>query len=126
MRAKTETWIPQLLELFQQKGKLTSQELAEVLGKASGGDAVTRCRQAGLPLQVAGWVNGSRLPGKLYALDAPLLWLALDEAVQQIRRYALILNSLDPSAHCAIYRNPVEWIEHVRRIHNMQSKSDTP
>lgn len=117
-------WIPAVLELFQQKARVTSQELATAVGKAFGGDAVTRCRQLGLPLETAGLLNGSRLPRKLYTLNTRLLWLALEEALNQINRYALILNTLDHSADCRTYRNPAMWIEHVRRLES--SKPNLP
>lgn len=128
MRAETRrpkqpiTWIPQVLDLFKLKGHLTSRELAAAVGKILGGDAVTRCRQLGIPLQGVGFVNGSRLPRKLYALDAPFLWLALEEARQQINRYALILNSRDQSAQCPTFRTMAMWIEHVHRIQKARPK----
>lgn len=116
------TWIPAVLELFQQKGLVTSQEVAKVAGKQFGGDAVTRCRQLGLPVEADGLLNGSRLPRKLYTLNTGLLWFALEEAINQINRYALLLNSLDDSADCRTYRNPAIWIEHVRRLERMKTK----
>jgi hypothetical protein len=117
-------WVPAVLELFQQKGLVTSQEVAKAAGKQFGGDAVTRCRQLGLPVEAAGLLNGSRLPRKLYTLNTRLLWSALGEAVKQINRHALILNTLDHSADCPTYRNPAMWIEHVRRLEN--SKPNLP
>ena len=113
-------WIPKVFELFKQKGQLTSQELAAVAGKTLGGDAVTRCRQLGLPIEPVGFVNGSRLPRKLYALNTHVLWLALEESLKQMNRYALILNSREQSAQCQIFRNPATWIEHVHQIHKSQ------
>ena len=91
------TWIPQVLELFAQKGQLTSRELGAAIGKAFGGDAVTRCRQVGIPLRCVGFPNGSKLPRKLYALDYPILWRALEQAVKQIDRYTLLIRSREPS-----------------------------
>jgi hypothetical protein len=116
------TWIPAVLELFQHKGRLTSQELAKAAGKSLGGDAVTRCRQLGLPVEAAGLVNGSKPPRKLYTLDTRLLWLALEKALEQINRHALILNSIDHSADCRTYRNPAMWIEHVRRLEKLKPR----
>jgi hypothetical protein len=110
------TWIPQVLALFKRKGQVTSQELATIAGKTIGGDAVTRCRQLGLPVEAAGVVNGSRPPHKLYVLDSAVLWFALQEAVRQIDRYALLLNTVDQSAQCRTFRNPGAWIEHLRRL----------
>lgn len=116
------TWIPTVLELFQQKGRLTSQELAGAAGKRFGSDAITRCRQLGLPLEVAGSLNGSRLPRKLYTLNTRLLWLALEEAIKQMNRYALILNSRDRLADCRTFRNPAIWIQHVHRLEKLKPK----
>ena len=112
---QSRAWISQVLQLFKERGQLTSRELAAVVGKVSGGDAVTRCRQVGLPVEAVGLVSNSRLPRKLYALDTPILWQALQEAVQQIDRYALILNTLDQSAQRQIFRGPGTWIQHVRQ-----------
>jgi hypothetical protein len=116
------TWIPDVLELFRQKGQLTSRELAAVAGRTRGGDAVTRCRQLGLPVEGVGFVNGSRLPRKLYALNPHPLWLALEEAVKQINRYALILNSREQSPQCRIFRNVAMWIERVQRTEKPKPK----
>ncbi len=116
------TWIPAVLQLFQQKGCLTSQELAKVTGKKSGGDAITRCRQLGLPLETAGLLDGSRLPHKL---NTGFLWFALEEAVKQINRYALILNGHDRSADCQTFRNLALWIEHVHRLERLKTKLPT-
>lgn len=115
-------WVPAVLQLFQQKGLVTSQDVAKVAGKQFGGDAVTRCRQLGLPVEAAGLLNGSRLPRKLYTLNTGVLWFALEEAVKQIDRYALILNSRDHSAKCRTFRNPAMWIEHVHRLEKLKSK----
>lgn len=115
------TWIPQVLDLFKLKGHVTSRELAAVLGKSMGGDAVTRCRQVGLPVEAVGLAEGSDRQ-KLYALDASFLWLALEEAVQQINRYALLLNSGDRSAQYPRFRTMAIWIEHVRGIEKARSK----
>ena len=117
------TWIPTVLELFKTKGRLTSQELATAIGKKFGGDAVTRCRQLGLPLQPVGLLNGSKPPRKLYALNANLLWIALEEAVQQINRYALILNSRENSSDCRTFRNLALWMEHVNRLQKLKPKA---
>ena len=128
MRAETRrpkqpvTWIPQVLDLLKLKGHVTSRELAGVIGKTIGGDAITRCRQLGIPLQVVGFANGTRLPTKLYALDAPFLWLALEEALQQINRYALILNSEDQSAQYPTFRTMATWIKHVHQREKPRSK----
>lgn len=115
-------WVPAVLELFQQKGLVTSQEVAKAAGKQFGGDAVTRCRQLGLPVEAAGLLNGSRLPRKLYTLNTRLLWFALEEAVKQIDHYALILNSRDHAADRRTYRNPGMWIEHVRHLERLKTK----
>lgn len=115
-------WVPTVLELFQQKGLVTSQEVAKAAGKQFGGDAVTRCRQLGLPVEAAGLLNGSRLPRKLYKLNTRLLWFALEEAVKRIDRYALILNSCDHTADCQTYRNPAIWIEYVRQLEGFKTK----
>ena len=115
-------WVPTVLELFQQKGLVTSQEVAKAAGKQFGGDAVTRCRQLGLPVGAAGLLSGSRLPRKLYTLNTGLLWRALEEALQQINRHALILNSIDHSADCRTYRNPAIWIQHVRQLERLKTK----
>jgi len=128
MRAETRrpkqpiTWIPQVLDLIKLKGHVTSRELAAAAGKKLGGDAVTRCRQLGIPLQAIGIVNGSRPPQKLYALDAPFLWLALEEALQQINRYALILNSGDQSAQCPTFRTMAMWVQHVHQTEKARRK----
>ena len=128
MRAETRrpkqpiTWIPQVLDLIKLKGHVTSRELAAAAGKKLGGDAVTRCRQLGIPLQAIGIVNGSRPPQKLYALDAPFLWLALEEALQQINRYALILNSGDQSAQYPTFRTIAMWIQHVHQMEKARRK----
>ena len=128
MRAETRrpkqpiTWIPQVLDLIKLKGHVTSRELAAAAGKKLGGDAVTRCRQLGIPLQDIGIVNDSRPPRKLYALDAPFLWLALEEALQQINRYALILNSGDQSAQCPTFRTMAMWIQHVHQMEKARHK----
>lgn len=114
------TWIPKVLELFNHKGKVTSQELAKVLGKALGGDALTRCRQVGIPLQCVGFVNGSKLPRKLYALDFSILWSALEEAVKQIDRYTLILRAADPKTSRQTYRAVGTWIERIRRFEQIK------
>jgi len=116
------TWIPQVLELLKLKGHVTSSELAAAIGKKLGGDAVTRCRQLGIPLEGIGILNGSRPPRKIYALDAPFLWLALEEALQQINRYALILNSGDQSAQCPTFRTIAMWIQHVHQIEKARQK----
>ena len=115
-------WVPTVLELFQQKGLVTSQEVAKAAGKQFGGDAVTRCRQLGLPVEAAGLLNGSRLPRKLYTLNTRLLWFALEEAVKQIDRHALILNSRDHAAKCPTFRKPAMWIQHVHRLEKLKSK----
>ena len=86
-----------------------------------GGDAVTRCRQVGLPVEAVGLAEGSDRE-KLYALDAPFLWRALEEALQQINRYALILNSEDRTAQYSRFRTMATWIEHVRGIEKARSK----
>jgi hypothetical protein len=112
---QSPAWILQVLQLFKERGHLTSREVADVAGKISGGDAITRCRQVGLPVEAVGLVSNSRLPRKLYALDTPILWQALQEAVQQIDRYAMILNSLDQSAQRQVFRNPGMWIQHIRQ-----------
>jgi len=128
MRAETRrpkqpiTWIPQVLDLIKLKGHVTSRELAAAAGKKLGGDTVTRCRQLGIPLQAIGIVNGSRPPQKLYALDAPFLWLALEEALQQINRYALILNSGDQSAQCPTFRTMAMWVQHVHQTEKARLK----
>jgi len=116
------TWIPTVLELFQQKARLTSQELAQAAGKRVGGDAVTRCRQLGLPLEADGFLSGSRLPRKLYTLNTNLLWIALEEAVQQINRYALLMNSREGCTDCRTFPNLAMWIEHVRRLEKLKTK----
>lgn len=116
------TWIPAVLELFQQNARLTSQELAQAAGKRFGGDAVTRCRQLGLPLEAAGLLNGSRLPRKLYTLNTRLLWLALEEAVQQINRYALLINSREGCSDCRTFASLTVWIEHVNRLQKLKPK----
>lgn len=116
------TWIPAVLELFAQKGRLTSQELAKVAGKRSGGDAVTRCRQLGLPIEAAGLLNGSRPPRKLYKFNTRLLWIALEEAVQQINRYALLLNSWEASSNCRTFRNAALWMGQIQRLQKLRSK----
>jgi hypothetical protein len=113
---QSRAWISQVLQLFKERGQLTSRELADVVGKVSGGDAITRCRQVGLPIEAVGLVSNSRLPRKLYALDTPILWQALQEAVQQIDRYALVLNTLDQSAQRQIFRGPGTWIQHIRQM----------
>lgn len=117
------TWVPAVLQLFQQKGRLTSQELAVVVGKNVGGDAVTRCRQLGLPLETAGLLNGSRPPRKVYTLNTNLLWIALQEAVQQINRYALLINSRESCSDCRMFRNLALWMEHVNRLQNLKPKA---
>jgi hypothetical protein len=117
------TWIPAVLELFATKGCLTSQEIASTIGKKFGGDAVTRCRQLGLPIQSVGLLNGSKPPRKLYALNASLLWIALEEAVQQINRYALLFNSRENSSNCRTFRNLVLWMEHVNRLQKLKPKA---
>lgn len=117
------TWIPAVLELFRTKGRLTSQEIASAIGKKFGGDAVTRCRQIGLPVEPVGLLNGSRLPRKLYALNTNLLWIALQEAVQQVNRYALLLNSREESADCRTFRNLALWMEHVNRLQELKPKA---
>lgn len=114
------TWITAILQLFQQKGQLTSQELAVVAGKNVGGDAVTRCRQLGLPLETAGLLDGSRLPRKVYTLNTNLLWIALQEAVQQINRYALLINSREGCSDCLTSRNLAQWMEHVNGIQKLK------
>jgi len=119
------TWIPAVLQLFQQKGCLTSQELAKVTGKKSGGDAITRCRQLGLPLETAGLLDGSRLPRKLYTLNTASLWFALEQAIKQINHYALILNGHDRSADYPTFRNPALWIQHVHRLERLKTKLPT-
>ena len=106
------TWIPSVLEAFKQKGLLTSNELAAVVGKSLGGDAVTRCRQRGLPIQPVGHVPGSRLK-RLYALDIPILWLALEEAVKQIDRYARLLNMQDGETRFS-FPSAAAWIAHCK------------
>lgn len=111
-----------MLDLFKLKGHVTSREIAAAVGKTLGGDAVTRCRQIGIPLEPVGFARDTRLPTKLYSLDAPFLWLALEEALQQINRYALILNSEDQSAQCPTFRTMAIWIEHVRGIEKARSK----
>jgi hypothetical protein len=116
------TWIPAVLELFRLKGLVTSQEVAKAAGKQFGGDAITRCRQLGLPVEAAGLLNGSRPPRKVYTLNTALLWFALEEAVKQIDRYGLILNSRDHSAKCRTFRNPAVWIQHVHRLEKLNSK----
>ncbi|HEY6252025.1 MAG TPA: hypothetical protein VI685_18875 [Candidatus Angelobacter sp.] len=119
------TWIPAVLELFKQKAQVTSQEVATVVGKTLGGDAVTRCRQLGLPLEAAGFLNGNRLPRKLYTLNTHLLWLALEEAVQQINRYALLFNSREGSSDCRTFRNLAIWMEHVQRLLTLKQSQST-
>jgi hypothetical protein len=116
------TWIPAVLELFRQKGLITSQEVAKAAGKQFGGDAVTRCRQLGLPVEAAGLLSGTRPPRKLYTLNTALLWLALEEAVKQIDRYALILNSRDHSTKCHTFRNPATWIQHLHRLEKLKPR----
>ena len=116
------TWIPAVLELFEQKGRLTSQELAKLASKRSGGDAVTRCRQLGLPIEAVGLLNGSRLPRKLYKFNTRLLWIALEEAVQQINRYALLLNNREARSECRTFRSTALWMEHVQRLQKLKSK----
>lgn len=115
------TWIPRVIQLFNQKAQLTSQELAVAVGKHLGGDAVTRCRQVGLPITPVGFAPGSDRT-KLYTLDVPFLWLALEEAVQQINRYALILNSEDQSAQCPTFRTMAMWIQHVHLMEKTRRK----
>lgn len=111
-----------MLDLFKLKGHVTSRELAAAVGKTFGGDAVTRCRQLGVPLQAVGFANGTKLKTKLYALDAAFLWLALEEALQQINRYALILNSGDQTAQCPTFRTMALWIKHVHQIEKARRK----
>ena len=113
------TWIPAVIQLFNQKPRLTSQELAVAIGKHFGGDAVTRCRQIGLPITAVGFAPGSDRT-KLYALDVPFLWFALEEALQQINRYARILNSEDNSAQCPTFRTMAMWIQHIHQIQKTQ------
>jgi hypothetical protein len=114
------TWIPQVLELFKQKGVLTSNELAHILGKTLGGDAVTRCRQRGLPIEAVGRVPGNRLLQKLYALDIPIVWLALEEAVKQIGRYARLLSLQDGETRPS-FAGAAAWIRHCRTLENQTS-----
>jgi hypothetical protein len=108
------TWLPDVLELFKQKGQVTSGELATVVGKSLGGDAVTRCRQVGLPIEPVGLLQGSGIRRKLYALDGPLLWLALEEAVRQLSRYARVLNLVDRSERRS-FPSAAAWIAHVKK-----------
>lgn len=110
-----------MLELFKLKGRVTSREIAAAIGKTLGGDAVTRCRQVGLPVEAVGLAEGSDRE-KVYVLDASFLWLALEEAVQQINRYALLLNSEDRTAQCPTFRTVAVWIENVRGIEKARSK----
>lgn len=115
-------WIPAVLELFQQKGLVTSEEIAKAAGKRFGGDAVTRCRQLGLPVETAGLLNGSRLPRKLYALNTRLLWTALEQAVQQINRYVLLLNSREPVSNVAHFAMPVSGLNMYSAFKNSNPK----
>jgi hypothetical protein len=116
------TSIPRLLDLFKQNGPLNSRELANLLGKNFGAAAVTRCRQLGIPLQRMGSLNGSKLRTKLYALDSSVLWHALEEAVRQIDKYALILTSQDHLADRRTYGTVAEWIQHAQRIRKLKGK----
>ena len=115
------TWVPAVIQLFNQKPRLTSQELAVAIGKHFGGDAVTRCRQIGIPITAVGFAPGSDRT-KLYALDVPFLWFALEEALQQINRYARILNNEDHSAQYPTFRTMAMWIQHIHQIQKTQRK----
>lgn len=108
------TWLSQVLELFEQKGQVTSNELAAVVGKALGGDAVTRCRQVGLPVKAVGLVPGSEKK-KLYALDAVEIWSALEESIQQQNRYVKLLNLVDEGKRPS-FTNAVAWVTHLRKL----------
>jgi hypothetical protein len=106
-----------VLELFKEKGQLTSRELALVVGKTSGGDALTRCRQVGIPIRVVGLAPGSDRE-KLYALDPAELWSALEESVRQQSRYARLLNMQDQGARLS-FPSAAAWIVHYRKIVRM-------
>lgn len=108
------TWLSQVLELFEQKGQVTSNELAAVVGKALAGDAVTRCRQIGLPVKAVGLVPGSEKK-KLYALDAIEIWSALEESVQQQNRCVKLLNLVDDGKRPS-FTNAAAWITRLRKI----------
>ena len=114
-----------MLELFGQNGRLTSQELAKAVDKGSESDVLAQCRQIGLPLEAVGRADGSPLASKLYVLDTRLLWVALDEALQQVNRYALLLNFLDSGSQCQTFRGVGLWIEHVRRIEKARLESES-
>jgi hypothetical protein len=107
------TRIPLLLNLFALGGQLTSNQLAVMLGIPSGEDPITLCRQAGLPLQMAGIANHYKLPTKMYALDGSALWRAWEEAIRQIDRYILILQSTDPSKSRRTFQTVGRWMQHV-------------
>ena len=102
-------WIPDVLELLKHRGQVTANELAAVMGQRHGPDAVTRCRQVGLPIVAVGYVPGKG-GRRLYTLDAPVLWSALEEAVKELNRH-VPLNDTDRR----FLRGPGHWIECLKR-----------
>src|SRR5215469_10115053 len=108
------TWIPAVLTLITQKGPITSSELAAVVGKTSGGIALTRCRQVGLPIKAVGIAPGSDRQ-KLYNLDIAELWLALEECVKQQNRYARLITMQDGCPR-PLFSGPTAWIAHLRKL----------
>jgi hypothetical protein len=108
------TWLPDVLELFAQKGQLTSRELAAVVRTVGGGDAVTRCRQIGLPIKTVGAVQGGNNRKKLYILDILELWSALEASLKQHSRYARLLNYQDSGTR-PTFRGAAGWIVQLRK-----------
>ena len=108
------TWIPAVLTLITQKGPVASRELAAVVGKTSGGIALTRCRQVGLPIKAVGIAPGSDRQ-KLYNLDIAELWVALEECVKQQNRYAQLV-SLQDGCPRRMFSGVPAWIVHLREL----------
>jgi hypothetical protein len=109
------TRIPTVLELFFYGRELTASQLAVGFGMPLGADAVTRCRQAGLPLRLVG-----KLPDKLYAVDLPALWRTLEEAIGQIDRYLLLLQRSGLLKNRHTFRTAAKWMQHVRRVGKLE------
>lgn len=112
-RSRTVTWLPNVLELLKQRGHVTANELAAVMGQRHGPDAVTRCKQVGLPIAAVGYMPGKGAR-RLYALDAPLLWSALDQAVTELNHCSSLRNGDDRKNRLSL-RSAGNWIAHIQK-----------
>lgn len=115
-RKQPEDWLLDVLELFREKGQLTARQLALAAGKSSGGEAITCCRQIGLPIKAIGKVAGGNNKVSVYTLDLVELWSALEKSVQQQGRYARLLGYLDNRSRRLVFPGPAAWIAHLRRV----------